>query len=128
MKGNYKILEHFNLQLTEELTVVNKNIVHAEMCDNWEYDKLHTLLRYYVKYLIKCKKEKSFQGINMIGSITYKNVLIGITVMTDALPHNRLRIWNDISRRYYIPNLKLLLNFPAIFILKVSGYPLRSDD
>lgn len=41
MKGNEKIIEHLNLRLTEELTAINQYMVHAEMCDNWRYEKLH---------------------------------------------------------------------------------------
>lgn len=41
MKGNDKIIEHLNLRLTEELTAINQYMVHAEMCDNWQYEKLH---------------------------------------------------------------------------------------
>jgi bacterioferritin len=41
MKGNEKIIEHLNLRLAEELTAINQYMVHAEMCDNWRYDKLH---------------------------------------------------------------------------------------
>jgi bacterioferritin len=41
MKGNEKIIEHLNARLAEELTAINQYMVHAEMCDNWKYEKLH---------------------------------------------------------------------------------------
>ena len=41
MKGNTKIIEHLNARLTEELTAINQYMVHAEMCDNWQYERLH---------------------------------------------------------------------------------------
>jgi bacterioferritin len=41
MKGNEKILAELNALLAEELTAINQYIVHAEMCDNWGYEKLH---------------------------------------------------------------------------------------
>jgi bacterioferritin len=41
MEGNEKVIEHLNLRLTEELTAINQYMVHAEMCDNWGYEKLH---------------------------------------------------------------------------------------
>ncbi len=41
MKGNEKIIEHLNARLAEELTAINQYMVHAEMCDNWQYERLH---------------------------------------------------------------------------------------
>lgn len=41
MKGNDKIIENLNLRLAEELTAINQYMVHAEMCDNWQYERLH---------------------------------------------------------------------------------------
>ena len=41
MKGNKKIIEKLNDLLADELTAINQYMVHAEMCDNWRYDKLH---------------------------------------------------------------------------------------
>ncbi len=45
MKGNEKIIEHLNARLAEELTAINQYMVHAEMCDNWKYDKLHNMIQ-----------------------------------------------------------------------------------
>jgi bacterioferritin len=44
MKGNERIIEHLNLRLAEELTAINQYMVHAEMCDNWGYERLHKLI------------------------------------------------------------------------------------
>lgn len=41
MKGNAKVIETLNALLREELTAINQYFVHAEMCDNWGYEKLH---------------------------------------------------------------------------------------
>jgi hypothetical protein len=30
-----------NARLADELTAVNQYMVHAEMCDNWGYERLH---------------------------------------------------------------------------------------
>ncbi len=41
MKGNDKLLETLNSLLADELTAINQYMVHAEMCENWGYEKLH---------------------------------------------------------------------------------------
>jgi bacterioferritin len=41
MKGNEKIIEKLNDLLADELTAINQYMVHAEMCDNWMYERLH---------------------------------------------------------------------------------------
>jgi bacterioferritin len=40
MKGNEKIIESLNARLAEELTAISQYMVHAEMCDNWQYKRL----------------------------------------------------------------------------------------
>ena len=41
MKGNPKLITILNDLLADELTAINQYMVHAEMCDNWGYEKLH---------------------------------------------------------------------------------------
>ena len=45
MKGNVKIIEHLNARLAEELTAISQYMVHAEMCDNWQYKKLDNMIQ-----------------------------------------------------------------------------------
>jgi bacterioferritin len=45
MKGNEKIIKHLNARLAEELTAVSQYMVHAEMCDGWNYVKLHNMIQ-----------------------------------------------------------------------------------
>lgn len=41
MKGNQEIVDALNEALAEELTSINQYILHAEMCEDWGYSKLH---------------------------------------------------------------------------------------
>jgi bacterioferritin len=45
MKGDSKIIDLLNEVLTAELTAINQYFVHAEMCDNWGYDRLEQVIR-----------------------------------------------------------------------------------
>ena len=45
MKGNEKVLATLNALLADELTAINQYMVHAEMCENWGYGRLHEHLR-----------------------------------------------------------------------------------
>lgn len=40
MKGHDKILETLNDLLADELTAINQYMVHAEMCEDWGYERL----------------------------------------------------------------------------------------
>jgi bacterioferritin len=43
MKGNAEVIKGLNEALGEELTAINQYFLHAEMCENWGYDKLAEL-------------------------------------------------------------------------------------
>src|SRR5881296_700165 len=40
MRGNPKVIAELNAALKEELTAISQYFLHAEMCENWKYDKL----------------------------------------------------------------------------------------
>ena len=40
MQGKPKVIALLNEALQEELTAITQYFLHAEMCDNWHYDKL----------------------------------------------------------------------------------------
>ncbi|NLU47471.1 MAG: bacterioferritin [Syntrophomonadaceae bacterium] len=41
MQGSEKLIEALNALLADELAAINQYIVHAEMCEDWGYGKLH---------------------------------------------------------------------------------------
>ena len=45
MKGDPKVIDTMNSLLADELTATNQYMVHAEMCDNWGYEKLHEAIQ-----------------------------------------------------------------------------------
>ena len=45
MKGNPKVLHELNEALREELTAINQYFLHAEMCENWGYNRLSEYIK-----------------------------------------------------------------------------------
>lgn len=45
MKGSRKVLTALNEALQEELTAINQYFLHAEMCENWHYDRLGEFIK-----------------------------------------------------------------------------------
>src|ERR1051326_6768695 len=45
MKGNPKVIAELNRALKEELTAINQYFLHAEMCENWKYEKLGEFIK-----------------------------------------------------------------------------------
>src|SRR5260370_13714942 len=45
MKGNPKVIEQLNLTLKEELLAINQYFLHAEMCENWGYERLADFIK-----------------------------------------------------------------------------------
>ena len=41
MKAKQGVIDLLNKLLTEELTVINQYFLHAKMCKNWGYERLH---------------------------------------------------------------------------------------
>jgi bacterioferritin len=60
MKGNEKVIQHLNARLAEELGAINQYFVHAEMCDNWKYERLHKVIR--ERAIVEMKHEVKDSG------------------------------------------------------------------
>jgi bacterioferritin len=45
MKGDANVLNELNALLSEELAAVNQYMVHAEMADNWGYERLDKMIQ-----------------------------------------------------------------------------------
>ena len=45
MKGSTKVIAELNKALREELTAINQYFLHAEMCENWGYEKLSEYIK-----------------------------------------------------------------------------------
>ena len=112
MKGNPKVIAHLQEALTEELTAINQYFLHAEMCENWKYEKL-------AKYIKKQSIDEMKHAEVLIERILF---LDGTPGMTETLNINvggnvRVQIESD---------LKLELNAvemynKAIEVARVEG-------
>jgi bacterioferritin len=70
MKGNPKVLASLNEALREEFVAINQYILHAEMCENWGYDRLGEYI----------KKQA-------IGEMKHAEVLIERILFLDGMPN-----------------------------------------
>jgi bacterioferritin len=85
MKGDKKVIETLNSLLGRELTVVSQYMVHAEMCDNWGYTKLHDAIQKRAKVEMK-------HAEMLIGRIIF---LQGIPIVSEL---EKMHIGGDIPK------------------------------
>jgi bacterioferritin len=69
MKGKPRVIEELNRALREELTAINQYFIHAEMCENWGYERL--------------SKEIKMQSI---GEMKHAEKLIERILFLDGIP------------------------------------------
>lgn len=103
MKGNKKIIEVLNMLLSDELTAINKYMVHSEMYKNWGYGKLHMAIRkqamdemHHAEWLIE--RIIFLEGLPTLSKLT--NIMIGKTVAemiqnVDTDESNAICSYND---------------------------------
>ena len=85
MKGNEKLLGSLNSLLADELTAINQYMVHAGMCENWGYEKLH---QHFEKRAIDEMKHAE----KLIGRVLF---LEGIPVVSNL---GKINIGADVAR------------------------------
>ena len=85
MKGHEKIIESLNKRLAEELTAINQYFIHAEMCENWGYKKLHGMI---------CKRsiDEMKHAEKLIGRILF---LDGKPIVSDL---NKIHIGTEVPK------------------------------
>ena len=78
MKGSQKVIQALNQALAEELKAINQYFVHAEMCENWKYDRLG-------KYIKKQSIDEMKHAEALIERILF---LDGTPAMTEPMQIN----------------------------------------
>lgn len=87
MKGNEQVINHLNARLTEELTAINQYFVHAEMCENWRYNKLHDMI-------FKRSIQEMKHAEKLIARILF---LEGIPIVSNL---NKLHIGSEVAKMH----------------------------
>jgi bacterioferritin len=100
MKGSQKVIDQLNRALREELTAINQYFVHAEMCENWGYDKLG---RYIKKQSIDEMKhaEKLIEHILFLdGQPNMEPLALSVGSNVKEMIHNDLKLEIDAVAMY----------------------------
>lgn len=86
MKGDAKLIKTLNELLADELTAIMQYSVHAEMCDNWGYERLHKAVEGRARQEMKHAEE-----------------LIARILFLEGLPRvdklNKISIGEDVARQ-----------------------------
>ena len=105
MHGNEKVIALLNEALKEELTAISQYFIHAEMCENWGYEKL-------AKYIKKQSIDEMKHAEALIERILF---LDGAPKMAEVLP---LKVGANVKAQLE-NDLKLELN--AIVMYNASA-------
>ena len=102
MKGDPKIIELLNAVLSSELTAINQYFIHAKMCEDWGYARLH--------------KHKWHESIE---EMKHADQVIGRILFLDGVPNmqrmNPVRVGEDPIEQHKVD---LALELDAVTRLK----------
>jgi bacterioferritin len=101
MKGNPKVIASLNEALKEELTAINQYFLHAEMCENWRYERLGD-------YIKKQSIDEMKHAEALIERILF---LDGVPNMTELM---KLNIGGNVKEQL-ASDLQLELNAVAMY-------------
>ena len=101
MQGSPKVIALLNEALKEELAAINQYFVHAEMCENWHYDRLG-------KHIQKTSIEEMKHAEALIERILF---LDATPTMTDAM---QLTVGQNVQAQIE-SDLKLEINAVAMY-------------
>jgi bacterioferritin len=101
MQGNPKVIAELNAALKEELTAISQYFLHAEMCENWKYEKL-------AHFIKKQSIDEMKHAESLIERILF---LDGIPTMTEAI---QLKIGQNV-REQLEADLKLEIHAVAMY-------------
>lgn len=87
MKGDPKVINQLNARLADELAAVNQYMVHAEMCENWGYKRLHEVVQ-------KRAIDEMKHAEKLIARILF---LEGIPIVSQL---SKIQIGPDVARQY----------------------------
>src|SRR5271157_119615 len=109
MQGNPKVIALLNEALKEELTAINQYFLHAEMCENWHYDRLG-------KHIKKTSIEEMKHAEALIERILFLDVTPSMTdpMQLNVGPNVKAQLESD---------LKLEIGAVAMYnrAIRVSG-------
>jgi bacterioferritin len=103
MKGQQEVIDKLNKLLAEELTAINQYFLHAEMCGDWGYDKLHKTLEARAIQEMK-HAEKLIERILFLEGSPIVSELNKITIGENVLKqlqndheaeNNAIKMYND---------------------------------
>ena len=87
MKGDTKVIEVLNSLLADELTAISQYMVHAGICENWGYGKLH-------KTIEKRAIDEMKHAEKLIGRIIF---LEGVPIVSDL---RKMFIGTEVSKMF----------------------------